>query len=105
MRKLAQFGLKHYSTRDPQLFQRNQEIIQHIGDEIICDFTLLNESKSRVESLIVLNNELNHDFFAKCMPLAQNVVLADGGANHFFDTEFRDSEKVRAVVGDFDCIK
>ena len=56
MRKLAQYGLKHYSTRDPQLFVRGQEIIQHAGEEIICDFSLLNDPKSKLESLIVLNN-------------------------------------------------
>ena len=38
------------------------------------------------------------------MVLTENVVLADGGANHFYESDFRDSDKVRAVVGDFDCI-
>ena len=32
------------------------------------------------------------------------IVLADGGANRFFKTQFRDSANVKAVVGDFDSI-
>ena len=38
------------------------------------------------------------------LPLCQNIVLADGGANRFYEGQFRNSEKVRAIIGDFDTI-
>lgn len=40
------------------------------------------------------------------MNFTDNIVLADGGANHFYAlNDLRDSQKIKAVVGDFDCIK
>ena len=32
------------------------------------------------------------------------IVLADGGANYFFKTKFRDSAKLKGIVGDLDSI-
>ena len=39
------------------------------------------------------------------MKLTQNVILADGGANQIFDSQFRESDKIKAVVGNFDQIR
>lgn len=33
------------------------------------------------------------------------MVIADGGANQLYNTPFRDSYKVRSIVGDFDSIQ
>ena len=35
----------------------------------------------------------------------QNVILADGGANRFFHSRFKESNNVRAIVGDLDSLK
>lgn len=34
-----------------------------------------------------------------------NVILADGGANKFYNTPFRENEKIRFIVGDLDSLK
>ena len=39
-----------------------------------------------------------------CLPHCQNLILADGGANKFFNTSFKDNTKVRSIVGDFDSL-
>lgn len=31
--------------------------------------------------------------------------MVDGGANRLYDSKFRESKKIRAVIGDFDGIK
>lgn len=105
MRKLFHHSLALASSRQPHITPASKRIFQYAGDDILCDFTLLNDPKAAIESIIVLNNELNKELFGKCLQLTNNVILADGGANHFHDTEYRDSEKVKAIVGDFDCIK
>ena len=33
------------------------------------------------------------------------IVLADGGANHFFKSNFKDSTKLKGIVGDLDSIE
>lgn len=104
MKKILHTTFRFSGAKDPTNLHKKLPIIQHHGNETLCDFSLLNEPFAKLPSIIVLNNELNQDFFAKCMVLTENVVLADGGANHFYESDFRDSDKVRAVVGDFDCI-
>lgn len=79
-------------------------IIQKTQDSTLCDFSLLNSPSSSIECIIVKNNPLNRKLFSRCFPLCRNAVLADGGANHFYESEFRESDKVRALVGDFDAI-
>lgn len=36
---------------------------------------------------------------------ATNIILADGGANSFYESAHCDDPKVRAVAGDFDSLK
>ena len=36
---------------------------------------------------------------------AKNIILADGGCNHFYESKCRDSDKVRTIVGDMDSAK
>lgn len=74
--------------------------------ETICDFGMFEDTRTEIESMIILNNELNYNLLSRSIPRTNNIVLADGGANHFYALqEFRESEKIRAVVGDLDCIK
>ena len=39
------------------------------------------------------------------MNCCSNVILADGGANKFYNSEFRSNKKVRYIVGDFDSLQ
>ena len=62
----------------------SSSIIQKSHDAILCDFSLLNSPSSSIECIIVKNNPLNLKLFSTCFPLSHNLVLADGGANHFY---------------------
>ena len=35
---------------------------------------------------------------------SKNIILADGGANHFHETLLKDSPKLKTIVGDLDSI-
>ena len=40
------------------------------------------------------------------MKITENIVLADGGANHLYELEdHRQSSKIKGLIGDFDCIR
>lgn len=113
-------GLRRFSTRalmsTNKLFSSQyrssscRSAIQGIENseakEVICDFGMFDDPKTEIDSIIILNNELNYNLLSRSIARSNNIVLADGGANHFYALEeFRESEKIRAVVGDFDCIK
>jgi thiamine pyrophosphokinase len=38
------------------------------------------------------------------MKVSQNLVVSDGGANRIYHSPFRNSEKIRSIVGDLDSI-
>lgn len=79
------FGLCRQLKKVLQPFSTNKIIHKH-HDSVICDFRLINSPSASIECVIVQNNPLNLKLFSKCLPLAENIVLADGGANHFYET-------------------
>ena len=84
---------------------KSQPIIYENNNKIVCDLKLLEEPDSHIESLVIVNNVLNEEWLKKGLRCCENIVLADGGANRFYETPFRNNPKVRAVVGDFDSLK
>lgn len=58
-----------------------------------------------MDAIVVVNNLLNQEWLYKGLKVADNVVLADGGANRFYNTPFRHWRNVRAIVGDFDSLR
>ena len=89
----------HFSTNHPT------DIIYEVDDKIVCDFQKLEIVNSRIDALVVVNNQLNQEWMYKALKAAENVVLADGGANRFYNTPFRHWRNVRAIVSDFDSLK
>lgn len=37
-------------------------------------------------------------------PKCDHIILVDGGANKFYESKYRDSKKIRCVIGDLDSI-
>ena len=92
----------------PNAFQMSKtcrsEIIYEEEDKVVCDFQKLEIVNSQIDSLVIVNNKLNEEWLYKGLEAAHNVVLADGGANRFYETPFRHWRNVRAIVGDFDSL-
>lgn len=86
------------STNKPQ-------IIAQSNGNITCNFQLLEDENSSIQCVVIVNNKLNFQWLGKALKCCENIVLADGGANRFYDSPFKDSDKVRAIVGDFDSLK
>ena len=84
---------------------KSSEIIYEEEDRIVCDFQKLEIVGSRIDSLVVVNNLLNQEWLYKGLKAAENVVLADGGANRFYNTPYRHWRNVRSIVGDFDSLR
>ena len=57
-----------------------------------------------LDCAIVLNGDISSDVLTILCSAAQNIILADGGANTFYKMGFKDHPKVRSVVGDLDSI-
>ncbi len=36
---------------------------------------------------------------------SKNIIAADGGANHLYESKSRDSGKLRTIIGDLDSAK
>ena len=58
MRKLLRQSIHLFCNRQPEL-STSKPVIQRVGEEILFDFQLINNPKASVQSIIVLNNELN----------------------------------------------
>lgn len=83
---------------------KNSVINTSEGKNVI-DLSLLDTHDPFLEGIVIVNNILNESWLEKGLKACQNVVIADGGANRLYETRFRETDKVRAIVGDFDSIK
>lgn len=71
---------------------------------MICDLQKLEIVNSNIDSVIVVNNQLNEEWLLKGLKSTKNVILADGGANKFYKSPFRHWRNIRAIVGDLDSL-
>ncbi len=60
---------------------------------------------STIDAVVIVNNILNYEWLNLGLKDCSNLVVADGGANRLYDSPFRDSNKLRTIVGDFDSIQ
>ena len=60
----------------------------------------------KIDCLIIQNNiVINIPWLVKSLKHTDNVVLADGGANIFFESGLGNHEKVRGIIGDLDSLR
>ena len=83
----------------------SQSIFSTNGNSTTCDLSLLEENSLSNDCTLVVNYNLNLKWLSKGLTCSKNVVLADGGANHFFYSPYHDHENVRMIVGDLDSLK
>ena len=93
------------ATSAARAFPREQSDIMRVENgRQVLDLQRIEVVNSKVDSLIVLNNKLNEEWLLKGLNCARNVILADGGANRFYETPFRHWRNVRSIVGDLDSL-
>ena len=78
----------------------------YTNHKIFSDFTLFDKPElPSIHCLIVLNNDINPSELSMLVQASQNIILADGGCNHFYESKYRDCDKLRVIVGDLDSAK
>ena len=54
---------------------------------------------------MVLDNHFDEHLLDILEAKCEHMILVDGGANRIYQSKFRDSKKIRCVIGDFDGVK
>lgn len=54
---------------------------------------------------MILDNDINNHLFEAIEPKCENIILVDGGSNRFYESKYRNSNKIRCIIGDLDGIK
>lgn len=65
----------------------------------------LQDYQTSCKTVLILDNEINNYLFETIEPKCENIILVDGGSNRFHESKYRDSKKVRCIIGDLDGIK
>ena len=53
---------------------------------------------------MVLNNDISMQLLHSLEEKIKNVILVDGGANRVYMSSFRNSEKIKCIIGDLDSV-
>lgn len=83
----------------------SSKIIHTTNHKNIINLSNFDKSNAEIEAVVIVNNTLNIKWLQKGINACKHIIIADGGANKLFETPFRDSDKIRAIVGDFDSLK
>jgi hypothetical protein len=57
------------------------------------------------QALVILDNHFDPHLLDILEAKCENLILVDGGANHVYASKFKDSKKIRCIIGDFDGVK
>ena len=70
------------------------------------DLTTLDKTSKDIcfDCLIILNNKFSSWMLEMMVNRAANIVASDGGANLLFNSAFRDTPNLKAIVGDLDSL-
>lgn len=64
-----------------------------------------NAQENVIDCLIILNCKFDADWLQRLVACAKNIILADGGANHFYKSKLKYNEKIRFIAGDLDSLR
>ncbi len=53
---------------------------------------------------MVLNNDISIELMHTLEEKIKNVILVDGGANRVYRSSFRNSNKIKCIIGDLDSV-
>jgi thiamine pyrophosphokinase len=61
--------------------------------------------KTTFKALVILDNHFDEHLLDILEAKCEYMILVDGGANRIYQSKFRDSKKIRCMIGDFDGVK